>query len=203
MKGHLTYSSVKHKMNLTAQQNPNMFDAFKTLLNDLKPKRVLEIGTAGGGTIQFIRDYLDEIGLNDTKIKTFDVKEHKWYVDMRNTGIDVIVENIFTHSYREIEKPEFVVDYINEEGPTLVLCDGGSKINEFKILSRYLKKGDVIMAHDYVDTKDNFLENFKEKIWNWREIGDEHILETCEKYNLKPHFQENFNNAAWVCKIKE
>lgn len=203
MKGHLTYSSIKHKMNLTAQQNPNMFDAFKTLLNDLKPKRILEIGTAGGGTIQFIRDYLDDIGLGDTKIKTFDVKEHKWYVDMRKTGIDVIVENIFTHSYREIEKPEFVVDYINEVGPTLVLCDGGSKINEFKILSRYLKKGDVIMAHDYVDTKDNFLENFKEKIWNWREIGDEHILETCEKYNLKPHFQEIFNNAAWVCKIKE
>jgi hypothetical protein len=38
MKGHLTYSSVKYKMNLTAQQNPNMFDAFKKLLNELKPK---------------------------------------------------------------------------------------------------------------------------------------------------------------------
>lgn len=190
-------------MNLTAQQNQNMFDAFKTLLNEYKPKRVLEIGTAGGGTIQFIRDYLDEIGLNDTKIKTFDVKEHKWYKDMRNTGIDIIIQNIFSHSYREIEKPEFVVDYIKEDGPTLVLCDGGSKINEFKILSEYLKVGDVIMAHDYVDTKENFLENYKEKIWNWREIGSEHIEETCEKYNLKPFLQEHFNNAAWVCKIKK
>jgi cephalosporin hydroxylase len=203
MKGHLTYSSVKHKMNLTAQQNQNMFDAFKFLLNEYRPKRVLEIGTAGGGTIQFIKDYLEDIGSTDTTIRTFDVKEHKWYNDMRRTGIEIIVENIFSHSYREIEKPEFVVDYINQEGPTLVLCDGGSKINEFKILSRYLKKGDVIMAHDYVNTKENFLENFKDKIWNWREIGDEHIVESCRTHNLKPYLQEHFNNAAWVCKIKE
>lgn len=203
MKGHLTYSSTRHNMNLTAQQNENVFDAFKKLLNEYKPKRVLEIGTAGGGTIQFIRDYLDEIGLTETTIKSFEVKEHKWYKDMRATGIEIIIENIFTHSYREIEKPEFVEEYIKSEGPTLVLCDGGSKINEFKILAPYLKVGDIIMAHDYVDTKENFLENYKDKIWNWREIGEDHIQETCEKYNLKPFLQEHFNKAVWVCKIKE
>lgn len=203
MKGHLTYSSVKHNMNLTAQQNSNMFDAFKKLLKEYKPKRVLEIGTAGGGTIQFIRDYLDEIGLADTTIKSFEVKEHKWYKDMRSTGIEIIIENIFSHSYREIEKPEFVEDYIKSEGPTLVLCDGGSKINEFKILTPYLKSGDIIMAHDYVDTKENFLENYKDKIWNWREIGDEHIIDTCEKYRLKNYMKDTFDRAVWVCKIKE
>jgi hypothetical protein len=163
----------------------------------------LEIGTAGGGTIQFIRDYLDEIGLSDTKIMTFELKEHKWFGDMRKTGINIVIENIFTYSYRELDKPEYVVDYINEYGPTLILCDGGSKINEFKILSPYLKVGDVIMAHDYVDTNENFLLNYRDKIWNWREIGDEHIIESCEKHNLKPFLQEDFNNAAWVCKIKE
>lgn len=203
MKGTLTYSSTKHKMNLTSQQNENMFDAFKKLLNEYKPKRVLEIGTAGGGTIQFIRDYLDEIGLTDTTIKSFEVKEHKWYKDMRVTGIEIIIENIFSHSYREIEKPEFVKDYIKSEGPTLVLCDGGSKINEFKILAPYLKSGDIIMAHDYVDTKENFLENYKDKIWNWREIGDEHIIDTCEKYSLKNYMKDTFDKAVWVCKIKE
>lgn len=202
MKGHLTYQSIKHNMNLTAQQNSNMFDAFKKLISKTKPNRVLEIGTAGGGTIQFIRDYLDEIGLSSTKVKSFDLHEHRWYPDMRKTGIDIIVENIFTHSYREIEKPEFVVDYIKENGTTLVLCDGGSKINEFRILSRYLKVGDIIMAHDYVDTNENFQLNYMDKIWNWREIGDEHIVDVCEKYSLKPYHQEDFNNAAWVCKIK-
>jgi cephalosporin hydroxylase len=203
MKGHLIYTSPKHKMNLTSQQNVDMFESFKKLLQDYKPKNVLEIGTAGGGTIQFIRDYLDEIGLEDSKIRSFDVREQKWYEDMRNTNIEIIIDNIFTYSYKEIEKPEFVGNYIKSEGPTLVLCDGGSKINEFKLLSQYLKVGDVIMAHDYVDTEKNFLENYKDKIWNWREIGDEHIQETCETYNLKPFLQEHFSKAVWVCKIKQ
>ena len=83
------------------------------------------------------------------------------------------------------------------------MCDGGSKINEFNLLSKYLKSGDIIMAHDYVDTKENFLKNYKNKIWNLREIGDEHIKNTCEKYNLKSYMKETFDKVVWVCKIKE
>jgi len=59
------------------------------------------------------------------------------------------------------------------------------------------------MAHDYVDTKENFLENYRDKIWNWREIGEEDIKETCEKYNLKSFMKETFDKVVWVCKIKE
>ena len=204
MKGHTTYiSKIDSKFKLTTQQNPYMFDAFKKLLLETKPSRILEIGTAGGGTTLFIREYLDEIGLNNTQIKSFEVKEHKWFEPMRKRGIDIIIENIFSKSYREIEKPEFVNDFIQSEGTTIVLCDGGSKINEFKTLAEYLKVGDIIMAHDYVDTKENFLNNYKHKIWNWREIGDEHIEETCIKYNLKSFMKDIFDKAVWVCKIKE
>lgn len=122
---------------------------------------------------------------------------------MRSANIEVIIENIFSKSYREIEKPEFVNDFIQSEGTTIVLCDGGSKINEFKTLAEYLKVGDIIMAHDYVDTKENFIENYKNKIWNWREIGDEHIDSTCDRYNLVNYMKETFDPAVWVCKIKE
>jgi cephalosporin hydroxylase len=204
MKGHTTYiSKIDSNFKLTTQQNLYMFEAFKKLLSETKPMRILEIGTAGGGTTLFLREYLDEIGLNNTQIKTFEVKEHKWFKPMRERGIDIVIENIFSKSYREIEKPELVVPYIQSEGTTIILCDGGSKINEFKILSPYLKTGDIIMAHDYVDTKENFLENYKNKIWNWREIGDEHIIETCERYNLKNYMKDTFDKAVWVCKIKE
>ena len=66
-----------------------------------------------------------------------------------------------------------------------------------------MKVGDIIMAHDYVDTKENFIENYKNKIWNWREIGDEHIDSTCDRYNLVNYMKETFDPAVWVCKIKE
>jgi len=203
MKGHTSYRSERYGWNLTTQQNPNMFGAFRQLLETVRPSQILEIGTAGGGTTQFIRDVLDEIGLESTRIRSFEVKEKKWYPDMRSANIEIIIENIFSKSYREIEKPEFVNDFIQSEGTTIVLCDGGSKINEFKTLAEYLKVGDIIMAHDYVDTKENFIENYKNKIWNWREIGDEHIDSTCDRYNLVNYMKETFDPAVWVCKIKE
>jgi cephalosporin hydroxylase len=202
LKGHTSYHSERYGWNLTTQQSPNMFTAFRKLLETVRPSQILEIGTAGGGTTLYIRDVLDEIGLESTRIRSFEVKEHKWYPDMRNSNIEVIIENIFSHSYREIEKPNLVEDFIQSDGTTIVLCDGGSKINEFKILSKYLKVGDIIMAHDYIDSKENFIENYKDKIWNWREIGDEHIESTCDEYNLVSFMKDILDPAAWVCKKK-
>jgi len=193
MKGHTSYiSKITPNFRLTMQQKPEVSGAFEKLLKEIKPKQIVEIGTAGGGTTLSIRETLDEIGLEKTDIKSFEVKEHKWFPEMRKRNIEIIVENIFSHSYKEIEKPEMVESFIGREGTTLVLCDGGSKVNEFIILSKYLKSGDIIMAHDYVDTKENFLENYRDKIWNWREIGEEDIKETCEKYNLKSFMKETF-----------
>ena len=204
MKGHTSYiSKITPNFRLTMQQKPEVSGAFEKLLKEIKPKQIVEIGTAGGGTTLSIRETLDEIGLEKTDIKSFEVKEHKWFPEMRKRNIEIIVENIFSHSYKEIEKPEMVESFIGREGTTLVLCDGGSKVNEFIILSKYLKSGDIIMAHDYVDTKENFLENYRDKIWNWREIGEEDIKETCEKYNLKSLMKETFDKVVWVCKIKE
>ena len=204
MKGHTSYiSKITPNFRLTMQQKPEVSGAFEKLLKEIKPKQIVEIGTAGGGTTLSIRETLDEIGLEKTDIKSFEVKEHKWFPEMRKRNIEIIVENIFSHSYKEIEKPEMVESFIGREGTTLVLCDGGSKVNEFIILSKYLKSGDIIMAHDYVDTKENFLENYRDKIWNCREIGEEDIKETCEKYNLKSFMKETFDKVVWVCKIKE
>ncbi len=52
--GHTSYKG------LTAQQHNDAFDVFKTFLTEIKPKRILEIGTAGGGLTLFIRHTLNE-----------------------------------------------------------------------------------------------------------------------------------------------
>jgi cephalosporin hydroxylase len=41
--GHTSYKG------LTAQQHTNVFDVFRNFLSEIRPKRILEIGTAGGG----------------------------------------------------------------------------------------------------------------------------------------------------------
>lgn len=194
--GHCLYK------NLIVQQHEDVFDIFRKFLSDIKPKRILEIGTASGGFTLFLRDTLDELGLFDTKIKTFELNIHPSFGLLRERGVEILHENIFDHSYFNLMKPELVEPFIKEEGTTLVLCDGGYKITEFKKLSQFIKNGDFIMAHDYCPNKDYFEENINNKIWLWCEIEDKYIQEVFEPNNLVSYNQEEFQKVVWLCKKK-
>ena len=183
-----------------AQQNPNAFEVFYNFLNEIKPLRILEIGTSLGGFTSFLNYATKRLNI-PCNILSYDIHFKDWYNDMINEGIDVRVENDFNHHYTEVKQE--VIDFIQQDGMTLILCDGGSKIHEFKILSNYMKNNDFIMAHDYSQNKETFKENVYMKIWNWHEIEDKDIQEACEKNNLISYNQEIFNTIAWVCKVKQ
>jgi len=202
-KGHTTYFSKILKENYTAQQRDYAFEALSTLFSETLPSQVVEIGTSFGGTTQFIREKLNDLELTNSYVLSYDVTEKKWYDKQRQTGIDIKVENIFSKSYKELISPDKIREVIQREGTTIVLCDGGSKVNEFNLLSQFLKTGDIIMAHDFIDTLENFNKNYYGKIWNWREIGIEDIQVTCDTYNLIPYMQDTFNEAVWACRIKQ
>ena len=184
------------------QQNGYQKPFFK-LLSSLKPKRILEIGTGVGGFTLFLRDTLNEIGLSDSIIKTYDIynlsnqfnEEH----DLNN--IEFSNENIFNADY-DLEQIEMIKSFIQSDGTTLVLCDGYNKIKEFNQLGKLLKIGDVIMAHDYVVNHQVFENDYFEKIWNWCEIIEEDIIETILNENLVELMKEDFEKIVWVCKIK-
>lgn len=182
-----------------AQQNYNVFQTFHNFLNDIKPERILEIGTSIGGFSCFLRFTCEKLKLN-THILTYDIIEFPWYKEMISEGIDVRVENIFYENYTSLK--EEVVEFINKDGTTLILCDGGDKISEFNLLSNYLKVGDFIMAHDYAYDHTTFNEKIHKKIWNWFEISEENIKETCHKNNLVSFNQDVFDDVVWVCKTK-
>lgn len=187
----------------TVQQHENVFDIFKNFLSTIQPSRILEIGTAGGGFTLFLRDVLDDLQLHTTPIRSFDVVETNWYRDLRRQNLEIIIENCFNFAYNELEKPELVVPYIQQAGTTLVLCDGGHKVGEFNALAPHLKVGDYIMAHDYVDTWENFKENFDNKIWNWCEVEEKYIENISKEYNLEHFNKEVFDSVVWVCKVKK
>ena len=183
-----------------AQQNPNAFEVFYNFLNEIKPLRILEIGTSLGGFTSFLNYATKRLNI-PCNILSYDIHFKDWYNDMINEGFDVRVENVFNHHYTEVKQE--VIDFIQQDGITLILCDGGSKIHEFKLLSNYMKNNDFIMAHDYSQNKETFKENVYMKIWNWHEIEDKDIQESCEKNNLISYNQEIFNTIAWVCKVKQ
>ena len=190
--GHTSYEG------LTVQQHKDVFKVFEEFLKDIKPARILEIGTAGGGLTLFLRHQLP-----DTPILTFEVFDRDYYQRLKDNNVEVRIENIFNHAYNALEKPEAIEPYIQQEGITLVLCDGGHKIGEFNAIAPLLKKGDFIMAHDYIGEWSDFQENYKGKIWDWCEIEEKYISEVSQEQNLVHYNQENFSKVVWVCKTKQ
>lgn len=187
---------------LTAQQHVDFYKVFENFLKDIKPKRVLEIGTAGGGFIMAMRDILNSIGLEDTTIKTFEIHDRDWYIRLRENNIEVNLINLFDDTYMNLSKPELIESYIKDEGITLVLCDGGHKIGEFNSIAPLIKEGDFIMCHDYIDTWENFQNNFRNKIWDWCEVEEQYIEKVSREQNLVFYNQENFSKIVWCCKKK-
>lgn len=187
-------------------QNPNVENVFKEILGHLRPTKVLEIGTMHGGLTLMVRDLLDSIDCKDSIIRTYDIYEQEFLKPLVDNRVEVIRANIFEENYsnfkNSMSKRE-ISDFIKSGKPTLVLCDGGCKKCEYRILSRLLKSGDVIMAHDYAPNLEYFNNHVKDKIWNWLEIQDSDIEESVKLCSLSPYFQELAQQAAWVCKIKE
>jgi predicted O-methyltransferase YrrM len=202
--GNITHASYK---GISIEQNPNIIDVFNQLINDIKPSRILEIGTFAGGLTLIMRDLLDLNNLTDSDVITYDVNTPHFLLNqISNIKITSKVINLFSDNYLDFKDENSkneLIDIIGQPGVTLVLCDGGSKKNEFNLISSLLKKGDVIMAHDYAPNDEYFQKNIENKLWNWLEIQDSDINESCVNNNLKPYMEEDFRKVVWVCKIKE
>lgn len=192
--------SLSSYKNFVAQQNHNVFKRFYNFLEKERPARILEIGTGTGGLTRFLDLCAKDLNL-DMPLISFEVNSSPWHQEMVDDGIDVRIENIFSEDYSCIT--DDIIKFIQEDGLTIVLCDGGDKISEFNCISKYLKVGDIIMAHDFAPNK-NYFENYmNRKIWNWMEIQDSDIDECCEKQNLVPYKEGEFLSVAWVCKKKD
>jgi hypothetical protein len=187
-------------MGMTAQQTHEVYEVFYNFLNEVKPVRILEIGTALGGFTQFLKWVSEEIN-HPIDILSYDIYGRSWYDDMINDGIDVRIEDIFTDNYQKVKQE--VINFIQQDGVTVVLCDGGNKIGEFNVLSNFIKSGDFIMAHDYGENKEVFETKINRKLWNWFEISNDNIEESCVSNNLDYYNKETFENVVWTCRQKQ
>lgn len=192
---------------LGTEQNPNIIYPFDKLIADIKPKRVIEIGTFAGGLTMIMRTILDNNSLEDTTITTYDIHEPTYLIPIIESipSIKSYTKNLFSSDYSDFyndETKKEITEQIQQEGITLLLCDGGCKKCEFKLLSDYLKPNDVIMAHDYSPNQAYFENTMKNKIWNWLEIEDSDILDSCVRNSLESYMRQDFLDVAWVCKRK-
>ena len=196
VKGHFIYE------NLIISQHENVGPVFDKLIKEIKPKQILEIGTADGGLTLMLRHILNDNGLTDSIIRTYDILEQVNLKNKNVDGIEIITKSPFNYPYSNLQYPDEIKEFIQRDGTTLVLCDGGFKINEFILLSQFLKVNDVIMAHDYAHDSKIFKEEIENKIWNWHEIQYSDIMNACDDNNLESYMIDEFKQVVWVCKIK-
>lgn len=193
---------------VVTMQVSSVKEAFTDFFSEVQPKQVLEIGTASGGTTLLARDVLDDLGLNDVPIRTYDVLEHNRIIFNEaiesGVNIDFRLENIFNDQFDDLrDPPEEVLEFVHRSGTTLVLCDGGNKVLEFNIMAKYVQPGDILMAHDYSQDAEYFEAHIKDKIWNWLEISDANIADACDQYNLQPIRQQELQKVVWVARQKK
>lgn len=180
----------------TAQQTKDAWNLFKEFLLKEKFERILEIGTGLGGLIQFISDFSKENSIN-TEIMTLDIKPpNQTLISNRIQSLQMDVFNI-----QNISKLD---SFLKTNKKLLILCDGGDKITEFNLFSKYIKSGDFIMAHDYAISYEYFENNIKNKRkWDWCQIVENDIMGACKKFNLVDYTNINFVEEMWVCKTKK
>jgi cephalosporin hydroxylase len=94
----LNVGGVSAFQGLTAQQHHNAYQVFYDFIKDIQPKRILEIGTAHGGFIMFLKTICNDLGL-DTNIRTYDIESRDAYPSIISYGIDLRIENIFTDGF--------------------------------------------------------------------------------------------------------
>lgn len=199
--GHFAYK------NITIMQHKNIIGYIKKLLYKTQPSRVIEIGTAYGGFTLLLRDMLNEHNMDKVHLTTYDIKST---ISATSTfekinNITYIVKNIFeiqNNGTKYILKCEDIKNNIQNDGRTILFVDGGNKKAEFNCLAEYIKPNDIILAHDYIKSKDIFLRDFKDKIWNWCEITEQDIEDSCKTYGLQPYMQEDMEKVVWGCKTK-
>lgn len=178
----------------TVQQVSNIKYFFEKLLKKENFDVIIELGTSFGGLTYILDDIIKENDLTHN-IHTFDIS-YKDYVDSQ-----LIDRKCHYHIFDE--ETDIFISKVSEllriNGKTLLLCDGGDKKYEFSVLSKFLKFGDFIMAHDYSYDRNIFEQRILNKIWNWFEISYEDVIPYLMEYGIEEYKDIDFTDAVWGC----
>ena len=177
-----------------AAQTPRVFEVFSKIIKDFD--LIIEIGTYKGAFSTWVYENKKQ----DCNFITYDINPDEIQIpEEYKKLIDIRIANCFS----EEEKLK-IKNLIASSGKTLFLCDGGNKIEEFRIYSELLKKGDVIMLHDYADDPISFINIANKNSWpakaesSFAEIND-HVV----KNKLEKFMYESFIDVFWGAFIKE
>jgi hypothetical protein len=127
---------------LECQQRENFLMVFEKFFKQVNPTTIVEIGTGSGGTILALHDLLHDLGQHPS-FTSYETHPRNSLDLLRDAGIVLKSNNIFADDYRQLNHKhlEEIKSDIQRSGTTVLLCDGGNKINEVNLLCGFLKPG--------------------------------------------------------------
>jgi hypothetical protein len=153
-----------------------------------RPSIVIEIGTSKGGLSNLLSSctahYGGEFVTMDTRVGG-DVMEYPLYGKARFHNWDCFI------------RVEEIREMIERPGLCFVLCDGGNKPKEFNTFVEFLKPGDVIGAHDWMDET---APDYSPLYWGWQETHTKDLAEAIKIHALVDFMPEWFRWSAWCVK---
>ena len=204
-KHHLMFeksSSHSPFLGLRIQQHRETVPTFDRFIRKLESEhktfdRIIELGTGNAGFISFVA--LRTMNAQ-TRVFTFDNVDvdQETKQSLKNLNISFVQGDVI-HDTRTVQR---VKDLISADGRVLLLCDDGSKAQEFTMYAPYLKRGDFIMAHDYIATKDEFEQSYRGRIWDYCELTWDDVEATARRSGLSQYMQQEFSQVVWLCMEK-
>lgn len=185
---HLTGPCNTNLNGLEMAQNIIAGPAWALAILKHRPKMVIEIGTSKGGLSSLLSACVAHYG---GEFHTMDVHDDGDYNQYPLHG------NAKFHCADCFEPAtmENIRILIQSEGLCFLLCDGGNKIREFNEFSKFLKSGDVIGGHDWIDETNP---EYSPLYWGWLETHSKDLDFT----GLKEFMPEWFYPSAWCVREK-
>ena len=140
----------KHKWKgLTLMKDPMTLSIYMMMIQDIKPKTILEFGTYDGGSSLWMEDIMKSLSL-DSQIHTFDIHPGRVnlpeYSKIKYHELDNNNINKFIDQSREL--------FENMESPILIIEDSHVNVDEVvRSIDPFLKSGDYLVIEDTLDQK--------------------------------------------------
>lgn len=156
---------------------------------------IIEIGSYNGGLSSYLYDTKKETA----NFTSYDIEPSINETKKYRNDIDFRIGDCFEETYYNE-----IVSLIQQKGRTLMICDGGNKTKEFNEFSKYLKKDDIIILHDYKHNEETW--NLATEYWQWpygNETEWDVIKDAVKENNLEEFNNKNANFFVWGSFIKK
>ena len=132
---------------LTLMKDPMTLSIYMMMIQDLKPKTILEFVTYDGGSALWMEDTMKSLSL-DYKIHTFDINPERVKLPkdskVKYHKLDNNKINAFINESRDL--------FENIESPILIIEDSHVNVDEVvRSIDPFLKAGDYLVIEDTID----------------------------------------------------